>query len=38
MLSGKPLISDLRLSQNLFSDPSPLGGGINFWKFIEFPL
>ena len=25
-------------SQNLFSDPSPLGGGIKFCKFIEFPL
>ena len=25
-----------RLSQNLLSDPSPLGGGIKLCKFIEF--
>ena len=35
----KALISALKaLSLNLFSDPSPLGGGIKICKFIEFPL
>ena len=27
-----------KLSQNLFADPSRLGGGVKFCKFTEFPL